>query len=109
MSCPNILEFSTFLTHYLSEESQVLPVSDTSIPGIEAVGPAGEEAADIVHPARPGAGPAPAGGRLRAFSRPTGRDRLSPALQARSRRGVQPCKAGPAPAFSQPPALPGER
>lgn len=109
MSCPNILEFSTFLTHYLSEESQVLPVGDTSIPGIEAVGPAAEEAADVVHPARPGGGPAPAGGRLRAYSRPAGRDRLSPSLQARSRRGVQPCRARPAPAFSQTPALPGER
>lgn len=107
MSCPNILEFSTFLTHYLPEESQVFPVGDTSISGIEAVGPAGEEAADVVHPARPGGGPAPAGGRLRAYSRPAGRDRLSPPLQARSRRGVQLRRARPAPGLSQTPALRG--
>lgn len=74
-----------YLTHDLPEESQVLPVGDPSISGIEAVGPAAEEAADVVHPARPERGPARAGGRLRAFSRPAGRDRLPPPLQARSR------------------------
>ncbi|XP_071291028.1 uncharacterized protein [Agelaius tricolor] len=77
----------------------------TSISGVEAVGPAAEETAHVVHPARPEGGPAPAGGRLRAFSRPAGRDRLSPPLQARSRQGVQPCRPRPAPGLSQTPAL----
>lgn len=109
MSCPNILELSTFLAHDLPEEPQVLPVSDASIPGIEAVGPAAQEAADVVHPARPEGGPVPAGGRLRAFSRPAGRHRPPPPLQARSRQGGQPCRARPAPGLSETPALPSER
>lgn len=47
-----------YLTHYLSEESQVLSVGDTRISGIEAVGPTGEEAADA---AGSGGGPPAAG------------------------------------------------
>lgn len=78
-------------------------MGDTGISGVEAVGPAGEEAAHVVHAARPEGGPAPAGGRLRACSGPAGRDRLPPPLQARSRQGVQPRRPRPAAGFSQTP------
>lgn len=37
-------------------------MGDTSISGVKAVGPAGEEAADVVSPERPGGGPPAAGG-----------------------------------------------
>lgn len=80
-------------------------MGDAGISGIEAVGPAAEEAADVVYAASPEGGPAAAGRRLRAYSRPAGPDRLSPPLQARSRQGAQPCRTRPALGLSQTPAL----
>lgn len=103
-----------YLTYYLSEESQVFSVGDTSISGVKAVGPAAEEAADVVGPGRSGSGPPPPaggswGGCLREHSRASGQARLSPPLLARSWRGERPCRARARAGFLSPPTLPGER
>lgn len=78
-------------------------MGDTSISGIKAVGPAGEEAADVVSPRRPGGGPPPAGGCLRAHSWASGQARLSPLLLAHSWRDEQPYRARARTGFLSPP------
>lgn len=59
MSRPNILECSTSLADQAPEQPHVLPQGDPRVPGVEAVGPAAQQAAGVRSAA---GGPLTAGG-----------------------------------------------